>query len=75
MNAQDEAALALWQRNRGMTPMSQEAIERMNSLLADFYGRPTQDEFDRIQSRVSEIMSCPEIISSPSPSLSQGASH
>jgi hypothetical protein len=57
MNVEDEAALALWQEKRGETPMSQEAIERMESMLADYFGRITSNEYERQQSCVTEIFS------------------
>lgn len=59
MNAKDEEALRIWQLNRGQTPMSQDAIDRMNSLLAEFYG-PTSAEFERQQSCVTEIITAPQ---------------
>jgi hypothetical protein len=60
MNIEDEEALALWQRNRGETPMSKEAIERMESMLAEYYGRSTSNEFERQQSCVHEIFTAPQ---------------
>ena len=56
MNARDEEALRIWQLNRGQVPMSQDAIDRMNSLLAEFYG-PTSNEYERQMSCVAEIFS------------------
>ena len=73
MNARDEAALALWLENRGMTPMSQDAIDRMNSLLDQFYGCPTQNEYDRQMSCVeAEFPTCVTFISQSS---SQSSAH
>jgi hypothetical protein len=67
MNVEDEAALALWQINRGQTPMNQEAIDRMESMLAEFYGRPTSNEYERIMSCVTEIFSAKPIFTSDLP--------
>lgn len=60
MNAQDEAALAIWLENRGVTPMSQDAIDRMNSLLDQFYG-PTSNQYEDQLRCVHEAMSAPAI--------------
>ena len=73
MNARDEAALALWQKNRGQTPMSQEAIERMESMLAEYYDRVTSNEYERQQSCVTEIFSAKQIFTSDLPSHLSGA--
>lgn len=48
MNARDEAALALYQAHK-----TDPAIE---SLLEEFFNRPTADEYDRTLSLVSEEM-------------------
>jgi hypothetical protein len=44
------------------------------ALMTEYFDPTTSDDYDRILSRVSECMSCPEIIGSPSSSPSQGAS-
>lgn len=46
----------------------------MAALIRSEITRPTQEQYDEALSRVSECMSCPEIIGSPSFSPSQGAS-
>lgn len=46
----------------------------MAALIRNEITRPTQEQYDEALSRVSECMSCPEIIGSPSSSPSQGAS-
>jgi hypothetical protein len=65
MQPRDEQALALWQAQRHSP--------EIESLLDAFFGYPTQDQYDRTLSRVSEAMSCPEIISPPSSLQSSGA--
>jgi hypothetical protein len=62
MQPRDEQALALWQAQRHSP--------EIESLLDAFFGYPTQDQYDRTLSRVSEAMSCPETTGSPLPSLS-----
>ena len=62
MLPRDEAALALYQANRNSP--------EIEALMDQFFGFPTQDQYDRTLSRVSEAMSCPEITGSPSSSLS-----
>ena len=56
MNARDEEALRIWQEKRGMTPMSQEAIDRMEARLREYFG-PTSNEYERQMSCVAEIFS------------------
>lgn len=69
MNSQQEAdaALALWQSHKG------DDQQRIHSLLVEFFAQVRKDDYDRIQFRVSEIMSCPEITGLPSFSPPQGA--
>jgi hypothetical protein len=59
---QADAGLALWQARRHSP--------EIESLLDAFFGYPTQDQYDRTLSRVSEEMGCPETIGLPSQSLS-----
>jgi hypothetical protein len=73
MNIEDEEALRIWQLNRGQTPMSQEAIERMESMLAEYYGRVTSNEYERQLSCVTEIFSAKPIFTSDLPSRLSGA--
>jgi hypothetical protein len=65
MQPRDEQALAIWQAHRHSP--------EIESLLDAFFGYPTQDQYDRTLSRVSEAMSCPEIISPRSSLQSSGA--
>jgi hypothetical protein len=65
MQPRDEQALAIWQAHRHSP--------EIESLLDAFFGYPTQDQYDRTLSRVSEAMSCPEITGSQCSSPSQGA--
>ena len=44
------------------------------ALMEEFFDPTTSNDYDRILSRVSECMSCPEIIGSPSQSLSSAQS-
>ena len=62
---QADAGLAIWQAQRHSP--------EIESLLDAFFGYPTQDQYDRTLSRVSEIMSCPEITSPRSSLQSSGA--
>jgi hypothetical protein len=62
---QADAGLAIWQAHR--------KSPEIEALLDQFFSYPTQDQYDRTLSRVSEAMSCPEITSPPSSSLSSGA--
>jgi hypothetical protein len=50
MQPRDEQALALWQAHR--------KSPEIEALLDAFFNYPTQDQYDRTLSRVSEIMSC-----------------
>ena len=54
MTSQQEAdcALAIWQAHRG------DDQQRMDSILKEFFAQVRADEYEEIQSRVSEIMSC-----------------
>lgn len=47
-----DEALALWQSHRG------DDQERMDSILKEFFAQVRADEYEQIQSRVTEIMSC-----------------
>jgi hypothetical protein len=69
MTSQQEAdcALALWQAHKG------DDQERIHMLLTEFFAQVRADEYEEIQRRVSEIFACPEIIGSPSQSLSSAA--
>lgn len=53
MNLQDEAALALWQAHRHLTPR-----ERMAKLLDDCFARPpvSETEYDAVLRDVAEGM-------------------
>jgi hypothetical protein len=42
----------------------------MSVLMKECIGRPTQDQYDRTLSRVSEALQCPETTLLPSSSLS-----
>lgn len=66
MNARDEEALAIWQQARGETPMTTEAIERMESRLREFFDSKTAEEYEAQLRSVSECMSCPETTGLPS---------
>ncbi len=44
------------------------------ALMTEYFDPTTSDDYDRILSRVSECMSCPEIIGSPSQSHSSAQS-
>ncbi len=46
----------------------------MAALIKNEISRPTQEQYDEALSRVSECMSCPEIIGSPSQSHSSAQS-
>lgn len=59
MNARDEAALAIWLENRGQTPMSQEAVERMESRLREFFDSKTADDYeDQLRAVSKEMSAC-----------------
>lgn len=47
-----DEALALWRSHKG------DDQERMDSILKEFFAQVRADEYEAIQSRVSEIMSC-----------------
>ena len=50
--------------------MTPEAIERMEAMLAEFYGRSSTEQYDRTLSLVSEEMACQ---TDPKQSLSSSA--